>query len=58
VVSLADSPGAFLDGIRAAAEAGRDAGREARQAEARRHSWTSRFECFERLVDERLACAS
>lgn len=58
VVSLADSPAAFLAAIRTAAEAGRDAGRDARQAEARRHSWTSRFESFEHLVDERLACAS
>ncbi|MBV9328348.1 MAG: glycosyltransferase [Chloroflexi bacterium] len=58
LVALAESAEGFQHGIRAALEAGRDAGRAERQAEARRHGWTSRFECFERLVENQLACAS
>jgi glycosyltransferase involved in cell wall biosynthesis len=58
VVSLAESPQEFVDGIQAAVNAGREAGRLERQTAARRHGWTSRFERFEQLVDERLACAS
>jgi glycosyltransferase involved in cell wall biosynthesis len=58
VVSLADSAEGFVDAIQSAIAAGRDSGRAERQAEAQRHSWTSRFDRFTQLVDERLACAS
>lgn len=58
VVSLADSADGFANAIETAINAGREAGRAERQAEARRHSWTSRFDRFTHLVDERLACAS
>jgi glycosyltransferase involved in cell wall biosynthesis len=58
VVSLAGSADGFVNAIVSAVAAGRDAGRADRQAEAQHHSWTSRFQRFERLVDERLACAS
>jgi glycosyltransferase involved in cell wall biosynthesis len=57
-VGLADSVDGFLQRIQAAIEEGRDARRTERQAEARRHSWASRFERFEHLVDQQLACAS
>jgi glycosyltransferase involved in cell wall biosynthesis len=58
VVSLADSPQAFITHIQAAVDAGRDAGRAERMLEARHHSWTSRFEQFQQLVDERLAACA
>ena len=58
LVALAESAEGFQHRVRAALEAGRDVGRAERQAEARRHGWTSRFECFERLVENQLACAS
>jgi glycosyltransferase involved in cell wall biosynthesis len=58
VVRLADSPSAFVEALDAAVAEGRLAGRAARQAEAARHSWTSRFQTLERLIDEHLACAS
>ena len=58
VVALAATPDEFQNRLQAAIDAGRDAGRLERQAEAGRHSWTSRFERFEQLVDQRLACAS
>jgi glycosyltransferase involved in cell wall biosynthesis len=58
VVGLADSVDGFLKRIREAIDEGRDAGRSARQAEAQRHNWARRFEAFEYLVNQRLACAS
>jgi glycosyltransferase involved in cell wall biosynthesis len=60
VVTLADSPAAFSARIQGAIQAGRDAGRAARQTEAARHAWSTRFQRFEQLVDEQLAsaCAS
>jgi glycosyltransferase involved in cell wall biosynthesis len=54
VIRLADSPDAFVFHLDAAVAQGRDAGRAERQAEAARHSWTSRFERFAELLDERL----
>jgi glycosyltransferase involved in cell wall biosynthesis len=54
VIRLADSTPRFLAHVDAALAEGRDARRAERQAEAARHSWTSRFEIFDRL----LACAS
>ena len=55
VVRLASSPEQFLQQIEAALAEGRDTRRADRQAEAARHSWTSRFEAFAQLVEE---CAS
>ena len=50
VVRLADSPAAFVAQVEAAVHAGRQAGRAARQAEAARHSWSSRFERLAALL--------
>ncbi|HEY2596690.1 MAG TPA: glycosyltransferase [Chloroflexota bacterium] len=58
VLALAASPDEVLSRIAAALDAGRDAGRAARQAEARRHGWAGRFARFEELVEQQLACAS
>ena len=62
VVRLADSPGSFLSQIEAALGEGRDAGRDARrqerQAEAARHSWDDRFGQFDRLLAEVLSNAA
>jgi glycosyltransferase involved in cell wall biosynthesis len=58
VVSLASASDDFLRAIASSLAAGRDAGCAQRQAEARRHSWTTRFERFEDLVNQRLQCAS
>ena len=60
VVRLADSPETFEAQIAAALDEGRSARSEARQAEAARHSWTSRFETIDALLRgwENLACAS
>jgi len=55
VVRLADSPESFLTQIEAALLEGRDAGRQARQAEAARHSWDDRFAQFDSLLTEVLA---
>jgi glycosyltransferase involved in cell wall biosynthesis len=55
VIRLADSPDAFVAHLDAAVDQGRDAGRAERQAEAARHGWTSRFERFEELLEERLS---
>jgi glycosyltransferase involved in cell wall biosynthesis len=57
-VGLAASADAFLARAQESIDAGRDTGRAARQTEARRHSWSARFDQFERLVNEQLACAS
>jgi glycosyltransferase involved in cell wall biosynthesis len=48
VVRLARSPDAFLSQIEAALA---DTGRAERQAEAARHSWASRFQAFEALLE-------
>jgi glycosyltransferase involved in cell wall biosynthesis len=58
VLTLASSPHDFLTGVTVALAAGRESGRAERQAEAERHSWSSRFERFEELVNQRLTCAS
>ncbi len=62
VVRLANSPEAFLALIAAAIDEGRAANAAARQAEAARHSWTSRFETIDALlrgwVGESLACVA
>lgn len=52
IVRLADHPGDFVRQIEAALSLPREAGREARVAEAGRHTWASRFREFERLLDE------
>lgn len=52
VVRLADTPETFVQQVEQVVAEGRDAGRAARQAEAERHSWASRFETFERLLAE------
>jgi hypothetical protein len=57
-VRLADSPAAFLIQVEAALAEGPEPGRAARQAEARRHSWSSRFEQFARLLDGRECSAA
>ena len=54
VVRLADSPAAFLQHIDDALAEGRVQRAAERRAEAARHSWSSRFDDFERLVLERL----
>jgi glycosyltransferase involved in cell wall biosynthesis len=51
VMRLADTPETFLAQLEAAVAEGRDAHRVARQAEASRHSWSSRFCEFERLLE-------
>jgi glycosyltransferase involved in cell wall biosynthesis len=56
VVRLATSPETFVNQIQAALNEGRDTRRAERQAEAARHSWTSRFERFEQLLDASLGC--
>ncbi len=58
VVSLASTPDDFPRAIAAHLDAGREAGKLERQTEAGRHSWASRFEGFEDLVNQRLRCAS
>lgn len=58
VVRLADSTASFLEALDEEVAEGRDARRRERQAEAARHSWTSRFEAVERLIREVLTCAS
>jgi glycosyltransferase involved in cell wall biosynthesis len=57
VVHLANTPDDFTRGIEAALAEG-PARRAERQAEAARHSWTARFERFERLLADSVACAS
>lgn len=54
VVALADSTPGFIRLVEEAVAAGRDEGRQARQAEARRHSWESRFEQIEGYIREAL----
>jgi glycosyltransferase involved in cell wall biosynthesis len=58
VVRLADSPQAFLRQLDAALAEGREPGRTERQAEAARHSWASRFQTIDALMNQSLACAS
>jgi glycosyltransferase involved in cell wall biosynthesis len=48
VIRLADSPHAFVEQIEAALG---DNGRAERQAEAARHSWSTRFAAFEALLE-------
>jgi glycosyltransferase involved in cell wall biosynthesis len=57
VLSLADSPTAFVAALDAAIAEGRDARSADRQAEAARHSWTARFSQFDQLLTETFACA-
>jgi glycosyltransferase involved in cell wall biosynthesis len=57
VVRLADSPEAFLAQLEAAIVEGRAPSSAERHAEAARHSWTRRFETFDHLLRESLACA-
>jgi hypothetical protein len=60
VVRLADSPDAFLTQIDAQLAEGRLKGFAARQAEAARHSWASRFQTIDALMRSSLflKCAS
>jgi glycosyltransferase involved in cell wall biosynthesis len=60
VVRLANSPESFQAQIAAAIDEGRALHSAARQAEAARHSWTSRFETIDALLRgwENLTCAS
>jgi glycosyltransferase involved in cell wall biosynthesis len=58
VVRLASTEAGFEQEIAAAIAEGRDARRAERQAEARCHTWSSRFDRFWTLLEERLACAS
>jgi glycosyltransferase involved in cell wall biosynthesis len=60
VVRLADSPDAFLTQIDAQLAEGRLKGFGARQAEAARHSWASRFQTIDALMRSSLflKCAS
>jgi glycosyltransferase involved in cell wall biosynthesis len=58
VLRLAGSTPSFLDQIQAALAEGRDARRDARRAEAARHSWASRFERIDALIRATLECAS
>jgi glycosyltransferase involved in cell wall biosynthesis len=51
VVRLAASPAAFIQQVEAAMHAGRLAGCAERQAEAARHSWSSRFERLAAWLD-------
>jgi glycosyltransferase involved in cell wall biosynthesis len=53
-VRLAASHDEFLAQLDAAVAEGRDARRAERQAEARKHAWSSRFQRFEELVLEQL----
>jgi hypothetical protein len=54
LIALADSESSFVEQVQAAIDAGREHERAERQAEAMRHSWSRRFEEWERL----LACVS
>jgi glycosyltransferase involved in cell wall biosynthesis len=58
VVRLASSPQSFEAQIAAAVAEGRAAKKSERQAEAARHSWTSRFETIDALFRESVMCAS
>jgi len=58
VVRLADTPADFERQIEAALAEGRDAGRAERQAEAQRHSWSSRFAEIEALIHAACRCES
>jgi glycosyltransferase involved in cell wall biosynthesis len=58
VVRLASSPESFEAQIAAAVAEGRAAKKSERQAEAARHSWTSRFETIDALFRESVMCAS
>ena len=58
VVRLADSPSSFVAALDSATAESRDTNKAMRQAEAARHSWSSRFGEVERLVYDVVACAS
>jgi glycosyltransferase involved in cell wall biosynthesis len=58
VVRLADSFETFLAQIEASLAEGRNVRRDERRAEAARHTWASRFETIDGLIDESIACAS
>jgi glycosyltransferase involved in cell wall biosynthesis len=59
LVHLAASPAEFVAQLDAAVAEGRDARRTERQAEAAKHSWSSRFDTVDRLLRDTLnECAS
>src|SRR5579864_8984758 len=58
VVRLARDPTEFLEEIEAALAEGRDQHAAERQAEAKRHSWKSRFAEIERLIGVHATCGS
>jgi glycosyltransferase involved in cell wall biosynthesis len=58
VVRLAGDAEGFCTAIAAAVAEGRDSGRAARQTEAAKHSWSSRFDELVRLLEAHLACGS
>jgi glycosyltransferase involved in cell wall biosynthesis len=58
VVRLASDADHFQSEVASAIAEGREARRAERQAEAARHTWSSRFDRFWTLLQERLACAS
>jgi glycosyltransferase involved in cell wall biosynthesis len=51
LIALADSEVGFVEQVQAAIEAGRECGRAARQREGVQHSWSRRFEEWERLLE-------
>ncbi len=58
VMRLVNSSESFLGALEDAVAQGRDKHRAERQAEARNHSWSARFEIVERLIRESVKCAS
>jgi glycosyltransferase involved in cell wall biosynthesis len=58
VVRLARTSQDFEVQINAALNEGRDTKKAQRQAEAQRHSWSSRFETIDSLIRQNAACAS
>jgi len=58
VVRLTGPVDGFATEISVALSEGREARRAERQAEAARHTWSSRFDEFWNLLEERLNCAS
>ena len=58
VVRLADSPESFSAQIKAALAEGRNTGKSERQAEAARHTWSSRFDELTQMLETHVACAS
>jgi hypothetical protein len=58
VVRLARTSQDFEVQINAALNEGRDTKKAPRQAEAQRHSWSSRFETIDSIIRQSAACAS